>query len=77
MTVNPYDYEIIHVGYPKADKSIKISSNLAYELRAYLIEFLKNNIDLFTWKSEDMPNIDLEIISHELYVDHAKKPIQQ
>lgn len=41
------DYEIIFIRDLGVDKSMKISSNLTIKFRVSLIEFLKDNVDLF------------------------------
>ena len=46
-------------------------------MRAKLIQFLKENLDVFAWSHEDMPGIPLEIIQHKLNVNPDRKPIQQ
>lgn len=76
MAINLDNYEIIYIGDLGVDKFVKIISKLAHKLRASLIEFLKDNAELFVWKPKDMPNINPKIISHELYVNHTRKPIQ-
>ena len=42
-----------------------------------MISFLRANQDVFTWKHEDMPEIDRKIIQHRLNVNPECKPIQQ
>ena len=46
-------------------------------MRTRLIEFLKENLDVFAWSHEDMPGISLKIIQHKLNVDLERKPVQQ
>ena len=46
-------------------------------MRTRLIEFLKENLDVFAWSHEDMPGISLKIIQHKLNVDPERKPVQQ
>jgi hypothetical protein len=46
-------------------------------IRKALIEFLKDNIDVFSWMHEDMPGIDISVISHTLNVDLSTRPIKQ
>ena len=46
-------------------------------MRAKLIQFLKENLDVFAWSHEDMPGIPPEIIQHKLNVNPDRKPIQQ
>lgn len=77
MIVTLEGYEIIFLGKPRKEKSLKISSKLAHELRAVLIKFLKGDVNLFMWKLEDKLGIDIAIIFHELNINHTKKPIQQ
>ena len=45
-------------------------------MRAKLIQFLKENLDIFAWSHEDMPGIPPEIIQHKLNVNLDRKPIQ-
>lgn len=77
MVINPYEYKIIHIGDLGVNQFIKISSKLTYELRALLIEFLKDNAKIFGWKPKDMPGIDPKIIFYEFCVNHTKKLAQQ
>lgn len=42
-----------------------------------LVDFLRENTDTFAWKPDDMPGIDLEIITHKLNVNPKVKSIQQ
>ena len=50
---------------------------LSLGMRAKLIQFLKENLDVFAWSHEDMPGIAPEIIQHKLNVNPDRKPIQQ
>ena len=50
---------------------------LSLGMRAKLIQFLKENLDVFAWSHEDMPGITPEIIQHKLNVNPDRKPIQQ
>ena len=45
-------------------------------MRTRLIEFLKENIDVFAWSHEDMPGISPKIIQN-LNMDPERKPVQQ
>ena len=46
-------------------------------MRTTLIEFLKENLDVFAWSHKDIPGISPKIIQHKLNVDLERKPIQQ
>ena len=58
-------------------KTTRIGTTLSPEMRTRLIEFLKENLDVFMWSHEDMPGISPKIIQHKLKVDPERKPIQQ
>lgn len=46
-------------------------------IKEKMIEFLKRNANMFSWKLENIPRINLDIITYELNLDYTKKPIQQ
>ena len=58
-------------------KTTRIGTMLSPEMRTKLIEFLKENLDVFAWSHEDMPGIFSKIIQHKLNVDPERKPVQQ
>ena len=58
-------------------KTTRIGTTLSPEMRTRLIEFLKENLDVFAWSHEDIPGISLKIIQHKLNVDPERKPVQQ
>ena len=50
---------------------------LSLEMRTRLVQFLKENLNVFTWSHEDMPGISPEVIQHKLNVNPERKPVQQ
>ena len=58
-------------------KMIRIGTMLSPEMRTRLIEFLKENLDVFAWSHKDMLGISPKIIQHKLNVDPQRKPVQQ
>jgi len=58
-------------------KVTKVGGELDSPIKEKIVEFLKKNLDIFTWNHEDMPSIDGKVIEHLLNVDPTKKPIQQ
>ena len=58
-------------------KTTKIGSTLSPEMRTRLVQFLKENLDIFTWSHKDMSGISPRVIEHKLNVDPEKKPVQQ
>ena len=69
--------ETVELAEGEANKTTKIGTTLSPEMRTRLIQFLKENIDVFTWSHEDMPGISPEVIQHKLNVDLKRKPVQQ
>ena len=56
-------------------KMTRIGTTLSPEMRIRLIEFLKENLDVFAWSHEDMSGISPKIIQHKLNVDPERKPV--
>ena len=52
-----------------------IGTTLSPEMKSRLVQFLKDNLDIFAWSHEDMPDISTEVIQHRLNMDLEKKPI--
>ena len=61
----------------QATKTTRIGTMLSPGIKAKLIQFLKENLDVFAWNHEDMPGIPPEIIQHKLNVNPDRRPIQQ
>ena len=55
----------------------RIGTMLSPEMRTRLIEFLKENLDVFAWSHEHMLGISPKIIQHKLNVDSERKLVQQ
>ena len=54
-----------------------IGSKLAEDIKDLLIHFLKQNMEVFAWKQEDMGGNDPTIITHKLNVAPSFKPVKQ
>ena len=59
----------------QAIKTTRIGTTLTPGMRAKLIQFLKENLDVFAWSHEDMSGIAPKIIQHKLDVNPDRKPI--
>ena len=57
-------------------KATRIGTALRPEMRARLIQLLKENLDVFTWSHEDMPDISSEVIQYRLNMKSKKKLVQ-
>ena len=58
-------------------KTTRIGMTLSLEMRMRLVQFLKENLDIFVWSHEDMLSISSKVIQHKLSVDLKMKPVQQ
>ena len=58
-------------------KMTQLGTSLNLQTKKELINFLKDNLDVFTWSHENMLGILMDIIQHHLNVDLEKKPVQQ
>ena len=56
-------------------KTTRVGTTMSLGMKKKLVQFLKENLDIFTWSHEDMPGISSEIIQHKLDVDLERKPI--
>ena len=54
-----------------------IGSKLAKDLKSLLIQFLRQNRDVFVWKQADMGGIDPTVITHRLNTSPSFKPIKK
>ncbi|XP_015968640.1 uncharacterized protein LOC107492158 [Arachis duranensis] len=59
------------------EKTTNIGATLKGDLKGPLIQFLKDNADLFAWKATDMPDIDPKLMCHKLVIYPGSRPVQQ
>ena len=69
--------EIVVLAEDETTKMTRIGTTLSPGMRTRLIQFLKENLDVFAWSHEDMLGISLEVIQHKLNVNPERKPLQQ
>ena len=69
--------EIMKLVEGETIRTTRIRTTLSPEIRTRLIQFLKENLNVFAWSHEDMPSISTKVIQHRLNLDPEKKPIQQ
>jgi len=58
-------------------KTARIEAGLEPKLEDALISFLREHVDVFTWKPADMLGMPQELIEHSLNVLATAKPIKQ
>ena len=54
--------EIVELIEREATKTTRIGTTLSLEIKTRLIQFLKENLDVFAWTHEDMPDISPKVI---------------
>ena len=59
------------------EKFFQVGSQLPQQEREELIEFLKQNIDVFAWNTYEAPGVDPEFICHYLNVNPLVTPKKQ
>ena len=58
-------------------KFTKIGTSMKEKMKQDLVQFLRENIDVFAWSHEDMLGIDPNVITHHLNVYLSSKPVRQ
>jgi hypothetical protein len=71
------ELEVVTLDEEKLEKTTSIGMQMDGRMRKALVEFLKNNTDVFVWTQEDMPSIDPSVICHKLNMDTSMCPIKQ
>ena len=59
------------------EKFFQIGSQLPQQEKEELLEFLKQNIDVFAWNTYETPRVDPEFICHHLNVNPLVAPKKQ
>ena len=67
--------EIVELVNGEITKMTRIRMTLSPKMKLRLVQFLKENLDIFAWSYEDMPGISTKVIQHRLNVDPKRKPI--
>ena len=69
--------ETVELTEGEASKTTKIGTMLSPEMRTRLIQFLKENLDVFAWSHEDMSGIAPGVIQQKLNVNPERKSVKQ
>ena len=59
------------------EKFFQIGSQLPHQEKEELIEFLRRNIDVFSWNDYEAPGVDPEFVCHHLKVNPLITPRKQ
>nr|XP_023895560.1 uncharacterized protein LOC112007449 [Quercus suber] len=69
--------EVVELIEGEMTKTTRIGTTLSPEMRTRLIQFLRENLDVFAWSHDNMPGISSEVIQHKLNVDPEKRLVKQ
>ena len=58
------------------EKFIRIGTSMKKKIKQDLVQFLRENIDVFAWSHEDMLGIDPSVITHHLNVYPSSKQVR-
>ena len=58
-------------------KTTRIGTSMVKEIRDSIVQFLRENVDVFTWSHDDMPGISTKVIVHKLNVNLSMRPVKQ
>ena len=59
------------------EKFTRIGTSMKEKTKQDLVQFLRENSDVFAWSHEDIPGIDPSVITHCLNVYPSSKPVRQ
>jgi hypothetical protein len=66
-----------NLGSEENPRYVKLSSSLSKELRAEYVKLLKEFVDVFSWKYEDLQTYDTNIIEHKIPLKEETKSFRQ
>ena len=70
------ELELVQLG-DQQEHLVYIGPKLAEDIRSSLIRFLEKNMEVFSWKQEDMGGVDLVVITHRLKFNPSFKQVKQ
>jgi hypothetical protein len=70
------EQEEVQIG-KEQHQTTSIGTAMGDEERRGVLAILRENVDLFAWKPEDMPGIDETVITHKLAIASNSKPVVQ
>ena len=59
-----------------SEKFTRIGISMEEKTKQDLVQFLRENNDVFAWSHEDMPGIDPSVVTHHLNVYPSSKPVR-
>ena len=59
------------------EKFTRIGTSMEEKTKQDLVQFLNKSMNVFAWNHEDMPGVDLSVITYRLNVSPSYKPVRQ
>uniref|UniRef100_A0A2N9J0B4 Uncharacterized protein n=1 Tax=Fagus sylvatica TaxID=28930 RepID=A0A2N9J0B4_FAGSY len=66
-----------YLNFCNEKRKTRIGTTMPAEIRDSIVQFLRENADVFAWSHEDMPGISTEVMVHKLNVNPSMHPIKQ
>ena len=70
------DLETVELVDKELTKTTRVGTTLSPKMKEKLVQFFKDNLDVFAWSHEDMLGIPTKNIQNKLNANPEKKPIQ-
>ncbi|KAL0413601.1 UNVERIFIED_CONTAM: Retrovirus-related Pol polyprotein from transposon gypsy [Sesamum radiatum] len=71
------EFKTVELIAHQPEKTTMIGSKMSKVVETMMIEFLRENVDMFAWSPSDFRVIDPEVIVHRLNVDPMMRPMKQ
>lgn len=68
---------MVNLGTNEEAKKVKVGSTLQEEVKAKLVNLLKDYRDVFAWSYQDMSGLDTDIVVHHLPLREKCPPVKQ
>jgi len=68
---------VVNLGTEEDKKEIKIGASLDPAVKKWIIELLKEYVDIFAWSYRDMPGFDTDIVVHRLPLKPECPPVKK
>lgn len=67
--------ETVPLNPNELEKIVKIRTRLTVGEMVKLLQFMKDNKDVFTWTIDEMPDILIEFVVHKLSLNPTRRPM--
>ena len=67
--------ELVILDEKEPNNIVKVGANLTEQIKVGVVNLLKEYKEIFAWSHEDMPGINVNVISHHLAVNEKCKPM--